>query len=136
MLVFGIVLFALGIMVSIVLHEYGHMRVALWSGMRVRRFFVGFGPTLWSVRRGGIEYGLKAIPLGGLPFTLGFRKCLPVDKPLAGTRAKLRRIKPDEFGGNGIRISGFRARYHATQANGDDQRTQCKALGHHRLKHE
>lgn len=65
MLVVGIVLFALGIMLSIVLHEFGHMRVALWSGMKVRRFFVGFGPTLWSLRRGETEYGLKAIPLGG-----------------------------------------------------------------------
>ena len=64
MMVVGIVLFALGIMASIVLHEYGHMKVALWSGMRVRRFFVGFGPTVWSVNRGGIEYGLKAVPLG------------------------------------------------------------------------
>lgn len=65
MLIFGIVLFALGIMVSIVLHELGHMKVAQWSGMKVRRFFVGFGPTVWSTNRGGVEYGLKAIPLGG-----------------------------------------------------------------------
>lgn len=65
MMVFGIVLFALAIIASIVLHEYGHMQVALWSGMKVRRFFVGFGPTLWSTHRGGIEYGFKAIPLGG-----------------------------------------------------------------------
>lgn len=64
-LILGIVLFALGILASIVWHEYGHYRVALWSGMRVRRFFVGFGPTLWSFRRRGTEYGLKAIPLGG-----------------------------------------------------------------------
>ncbi|WP_275898237.1 M50 family metallopeptidase [Dietzia sp. Alg238-R159] len=86
MLVFGIVLFALGIMVSIVLHEYGHMRVALWSGMRVRRFFVGFGPTLWSVRRGGIEYGLKAIPLGGFCDIAGmtaYDELSPEDEPRA-----------------------------------------------------
>ena len=65
MLVVGIILFALGIMLSIVLHELGHMKVAQWSGMKVRRFFVGFGPTVWSTNRGGIEYGLKAVPLGG-----------------------------------------------------------------------
>ena len=85
-MVFGIVLFALGIMVSIVLHEYGHMRVALWSGMRVRRFFVGFGPTLWSVRRGGIEYGLKAIPLGGFCDIAGmtaYDQLSPEDEPRA-----------------------------------------------------
>ena len=86
MLIVGIVLFALGIMVSIVLHEYGHMRVALWSGMKVRRFFVGFGPTLWSVRRGGIEYGLKAIPLGGFCDIAGmtaYDRLPPEDEPKA-----------------------------------------------------
>lgn len=65
MLIVGIILFAVGIMLSIVLHEYGHMKVAQMSGMKVRRFFVGFGPTVWSTHRGGIEYGLKAVPLGG-----------------------------------------------------------------------
>lgn len=86
MMVFGIVLFALGIMVSIVLHEYGHMRVALWSGMKVRRFFVGFGPTVWSTNRGGIEYGLKAIPLGGFCDIAGmtaYDELSPEDQPKA-----------------------------------------------------
>ncbi|KAA0920067.1 site-2 protease family protein [Dietzia sp. ANT_WB102] len=73
-------------MASIVLHEYGHMRVALWSGMKVRRFFVGFGPTLWSVRRGGIEYGLKAVPLGGFCDIAGmtaYDELSPEDEPRA-----------------------------------------------------
>lgn len=86
MMVFGIVLFALGIMFSIVLHEYGHMRVALWSGMKVRRFFVGFGPTVWSTNRGGIEYGLKAIPLGGFCDIAGmtaYDELSPEDQPKA-----------------------------------------------------
>lgn len=86
MMVVGIVLFALGIMASIVLHEYGHMRVALWSGMKVRRFFVGFGPTLVSVNRGGIEYGLKAIPLGGFCDIAGmtaYDQLSPEDEPKA-----------------------------------------------------
>jgi membrane-associated protease RseP (regulator of RpoE activity) len=61
----GIVLFALAILVSVALHECGHMWVALGTGMKVRRYFVGFGPTLWSTRRGNTEYGLKAAPLGG-----------------------------------------------------------------------
>ncbi|MFC7753328.1 M50 family metallopeptidase [Tsukamurella soli] len=41
------------------------MWAAQATGMRVRRYFVGFGPTLWSTRRNGIEYGVKALPLGG-----------------------------------------------------------------------
>jgi membrane-associated protease RseP (regulator of RpoE activity) len=65
MFVIGIVLFALAILVSVALHECGHMWAARATGMKVRRYFVGFGPTLWSTRRGGIEYGLKAIPAGG-----------------------------------------------------------------------
>src|SRR6201992_2310211 len=65
MFVIGIVLFALAILISVALHECGHMWVALATGMKVRRYFVGFGPTLWSFRRGETEYGIKAIPAGG-----------------------------------------------------------------------
>ncbi|WP_134427378.1 M50 family metallopeptidase [Mycobacterium ulcerans] len=65
MFVVGIVLFALAILISVALHECGHMWVARATGMKVRRYFVGFGPTLWSTRRGETEYGVKAIPAGG-----------------------------------------------------------------------
>jgi membrane-associated protease RseP (regulator of RpoE activity) len=65
----GIVLFALAILLSVALHECGHMWAARATGMKVRRYFVGFGPTLWSTTRpnklGSTEYGVKAIPLGG-----------------------------------------------------------------------
>lgn len=61
----GIILFALGITVSIALHEAGHMFTARAFGMRVRRYFVGFGPKLWSVKKGETEYGVAALPLGG-----------------------------------------------------------------------
>lgn len=63
--IFGVVLFALAICVSIALHEAGHMLTAKAFGMKVRRYFIGFGPTLFSFRRGETEYGLKAVPLGG-----------------------------------------------------------------------
>ncbi|HEY2450820.1 MAG TPA: M50 family metallopeptidase [Mycobacterium sp.] len=65
MFVVGIVLFALAILISVALHECGHMWIARVTGMKVRRYFVGFGPTLWSTRRGETEYGVKAVPLGG-----------------------------------------------------------------------
>ena len=86
MMVFGVVLFALGILLSIVLHEYGHYRTALATGMKVRRFFVGFGPTVWSTHRRGIEYGLKAIPLGGFCDIAGMTahdELDPADEPRA-----------------------------------------------------
>jgi membrane-associated protease RseP (regulator of RpoE activity) len=62
---FGVVLFALGICASVALHEAGHMWAAKAFGMKVRRYFIGFGPKIWSFRRGETEYGLKAIPAGG-----------------------------------------------------------------------
>ena len=61
----GVVLFAVGIAVSIALHEAGHLWTAKAFGMRVRRYFIGFGPRVFSFRRGETEYGLKAIPAGG-----------------------------------------------------------------------
>ncbi|MGB6246142.1 M50 family metallopeptidase [Gordonia sp. (in: high G+C Gram-positive bacteria)] len=64
-LVLGVALFALALLISIAWHELGHMWAAQATGMKVRRYFVGFGPTLWSTRRGETEYGIKALPLGG-----------------------------------------------------------------------
>jgi membrane-associated protease RseP (regulator of RpoE activity) len=61
----GIVVIALGILGSIALHEVGHLVPAKRSGVKVTQYMIGFGPTLWSRRRGETEYGIKAIPLGG-----------------------------------------------------------------------
>jgi membrane-associated protease RseP (regulator of RpoE activity) len=61
----GVTLFVLALMVAIFLHEGGHFVTAKLFGMKVERFFLGFGPTLWSFRRGETEYGVKALPLGG-----------------------------------------------------------------------
>ena len=61
----GVSVRRLGIAVSIALHEVGHMLPAKAFGMRVTQYFVGFGPTMWSLQRGETEYGLKAVPLGG-----------------------------------------------------------------------
>jgi len=55
----------LGFSLLIILHEAGHFFVAKATGMRVERFFLFFGPTIWSIKRGETEYGVKAIPLGG-----------------------------------------------------------------------
>lgn len=62
---FGIVTFVVAIIVSIMIHEWGHFSTARRFGMRADKFFLGFGPTLWSTRRGETEYGVKALPLGG-----------------------------------------------------------------------
>jgi membrane-associated protease RseP (regulator of RpoE activity) len=63
--VIGILVFAVGIAMSIGLHEVGHLVPAKRFGVRVTQYMIGFGPTLWSRKRGDTEYGVKAIPLGG-----------------------------------------------------------------------
>ena len=54
------------------LHEFGHFITAKRAGMKVTEYFVGFGPRLWSVRKGETEYGVKAIPAGGYVRIIGF----------------------------------------------------------------
>lgn len=61
----GVVLFVVAILVSIGLHELGHMIPAKSFGGKVTQYFIGFGPTVWSKQVGETEYGVKAIPLGG-----------------------------------------------------------------------
>ncbi|HEY7047469.1 MAG TPA: site-2 protease family protein [Jatrophihabitantaceae bacterium] len=61
----GVLIFAFGLLASIALHEIGHMVPAKKFGVKVTHYMVGFGPTLWSRKRGDTEYGIKAVPLGG-----------------------------------------------------------------------
>jgi membrane-associated protease RseP (regulator of RpoE activity) len=63
--VLGVVIFALGLTISIGLHEIGHLVPAKIFGVRVGQYMIGFGPTLFSRKVGETEYGIKAIPLGG-----------------------------------------------------------------------
>jgi membrane-associated protease RseP (regulator of RpoE activity) len=65
MFILGIVVFAFGLLVSIAWHELGHLSTAKLFGIRVPQYMVGFGPTVFSRRKGDTEYGIKAIPLGG-----------------------------------------------------------------------
>ncbi|KOV60956.1 M50 family metallopeptidase [Streptomyces sp. MMG1121] len=65
MFILGIVVFAFGLLVSIAWHELGHLSTAKLFGIRVPQYMVGFGPTIWSRKKGDTEYGVKAIPLGG-----------------------------------------------------------------------
>jgi len=85
--ILGVIAFALSILISVSLHEAGHMVTAKAFGMKVTRYFVGFGPTLWSFRRGETEYGLKGIPLGGFVKIVGMTQdeddVEPADEPRA-----------------------------------------------------
>lgn len=68
--VFALLFFAL-LMASVALHEVGHMVPAKLFGVKVPKYFVGFGKTLWSTKRGDTEYGIKLFPLGGFVQLLG-----------------------------------------------------------------
>ena len=63
----------------LVVHELGHYLVARWTGMQVTEFFIGFGPRVWSVRRGETEYGIKVIPAGAYVRVTGMTNLDDVD---------------------------------------------------------
>ncbi|WP_308799782.1 M50 family metallopeptidase [Agromyces silvae] len=69
--VIGVVVIALGIAISIALHEIGHLVPAKLFGVKVTQYMIGFGTTIWSWRRGETEYGIKALPLGGYIAMIG-----------------------------------------------------------------
>ena len=69
--VIGVVIIVIGLAVSIGLHEIGHLVPAKLFGVKVTQYMIGFGPTVWSRRKGETEYGVKAIPLGGYIAMIG-----------------------------------------------------------------
>jgi membrane-associated protease RseP (regulator of RpoE activity) len=77
----GVLFVALGVAVSIGLHEIGHLVPAKKFGVKVTQYMVGFGPTIWSRRRGETEYGIKWIPLGGYIRMIGMFPPKPGDDP-------------------------------------------------------
>jgi membrane-associated protease RseP (regulator of RpoE activity) len=68
-----------GIVALIMLHEAGHYYTAKRAGMKVTEFFLGFGPRVWSFRRGETEYGVKAVPAGGYVRIVGMSNLEDVD---------------------------------------------------------
>jgi membrane-associated protease RseP (regulator of RpoE activity) len=77
----GWVIFIVALLVSVMLHETGHFVVAKKFGMKVTRYFVGFGPTIWSTWRGETEYGIKALPFGGFVKIVGMHSLDDPDDP-------------------------------------------------------
>ncbi|MFA5891655.1 MAG: M50 family metallopeptidase [Actinomycetota bacterium] len=79
----GVIIFIGAILASIGLHEFGHFIAAKRFRIKVEQFFIGFGPRVWSVRRGETEYGIKALPLGGYVRIAGmnpFEEIAPEDR--------------------------------------------------------
>jgi membrane-associated protease RseP (regulator of RpoE activity) len=75
----GVLIVALGVGLSIALHEIGHLVPAKKFGVKVTQYMVGFGPTVWSRDKGETEYGVKAIPLGGYIRMIGMFPPKPGD---------------------------------------------------------
>jgi membrane-associated protease RseP (regulator of RpoE activity) len=80
----GTLAIVLALVFMIFMHELGHYVTAKAAGMKVTEFFIGFGPRLWSFRRGETEYGLKAIPAGAYVKVIGMsnlEEVAPEDEP-------------------------------------------------------
>jgi membrane-associated protease RseP (regulator of RpoE activity) len=77
----GVIIFVVALLVSVMLHETGHFVLAKKFGMKVTRYFVGFGPTIWSTWRGETEYGIKALPFGGFVKIVGMHSLDDPDDP-------------------------------------------------------
>jgi membrane-associated protease RseP (regulator of RpoE activity) len=77
----GWVIFIVALLFSVMLHETGHFVLAKKFGMKVTRYFVGFGPTIWSTWRGETEYGIKALPVGGFVKIVGMHSLDDPDDP-------------------------------------------------------
>ena len=90
--VLGWLILLVGVAVSIALHEVGHLLPAKAFGVKVTQYMVGFGPTVWSRRRGETEYGIKAIPLGGYVRMIGMLPPRAGDAP-----GRLRSVSTGRF---------------------------------------
>jgi len=75
----GWLIFLVALLVSVMLHETGHFVTAKRFGMKCTRYFIGFGPTIWSTWRGETEYGIKALPVGGFVKIVGMTSLDDVD---------------------------------------------------------
>jgi membrane-associated protease RseP (regulator of RpoE activity) len=78
-LLLGWVIFVAALLISIMLHEFGHFATAKKFRMKVTQFFVGFGQTLWSTTRGETEYGVKVLPFGGFVKITGMTALEDID---------------------------------------------------------
>ena len=87
----GILIFIAFVLIAIALHEFGHFATAKAFGIKVERFFIGFGPKLWSTTRGETEYGISAFPLGGYVRIAGMN---PLEEIKPEDRARTFKAKP------------------------------------------
>ncbi|RYG77199.1 RIP metalloprotease [Yimella sp. RIT 621] len=97
MFLLGVLFMILGVGASIALHEIGHLTPAKKFGVKVTQYMVGFGPTIWSKRKGETEYGVKAIPLGGYIRMIGMFPPRPEDEVLPDGTIRVRASSTGRF---------------------------------------
>jgi membrane-associated protease RseP (regulator of RpoE activity) len=114
--VLGVLFVAIGVAASIALHEVGHLLPAKLFKVRVTKYMIGFGPTLWSRRKGETEYGFKAIPLGGFVSMIGM---YPPNKDDGG-------VRPSSTGMFQTLASEARSMAHEEIGPGDENRVFYK----------
>jgi regulator of sigma E protease len=132
---------AVGLLLLVFLHELGHFSVALLVGIRPRSFYVGFPPALVKVERKGIEYGIGAIPLGGMVRIPGMNRpagrdieafmsaALREDPALSPFVKRVRRALEDEdFGGARDVLPELRAEVERAELSPSAQRSANRAL--------
>jgi len=130
----------LGIIVLIFVHELGHFSAAMAVRMRPRAFYIGFGPILGRVKRGGVEYGVRAIPAGGyvrLPgmhrpaahdFEAWFRSAMQEAPELAPSVQRIRRaIEADDFPAVRAELPELETRLQAAQLTTGARRAANRA---------
>jgi len=86
----GVLAFVVALLISVMIHEFGHFFFAKKFGMKVTEFFLGFGYKIWSFTRGETEFGVKAIPAGGYCRIVGMsteEELSPEDEPRAFVKA-------------------------------------------------
>jgi membrane-associated protease RseP (regulator of RpoE activity) len=113
----GVLLFVVGLAASIGLHELGHMVTAKTFGVKVTQYFIGFGKTIWSTKKGETEYGVKAVPLGGFVKLVGMLPPGPGNETADGLR-----VRPSKTGMFAQLISDARAAEYELVEPGDEER--------------
>ena len=121
----GVLLFVVGVAASIGLHELGHLIPGKLFDVKVTQYFVGFGRTLFSRRRGETEYGVKAFPLGGYVKLVGM---LP-----PGPDESTGKVRPSNTGVFSQLISDTRRAEYELVEPGDENRLFYKLAWWKRL---
>lgn len=99
----GVLVVFVGLMLSIALHEWGHFFPAKRFGVYISQFMIGFGPTIFSRKKGETEFGLKAIPLGGYVAMAGmYAPKNPGEAPETSTTGFLDRVVGDDVPGDAL----------------------------------